>query len=139
MKAQALRWSTWVAARRDSAAMAEPLWLEWLALGGVLTFATWLLGVRGVWALLLGADPTGITLVIIVIFAAATLWCGARARVLQCQRAALSASGRRDRSGRSGCSGCSGCSHGNDDWSADYLEALRGSGADGATALDLLL
>ncbi|MEP7299805.1 MAG: hypothetical protein ABI702_26805 [Burkholderiales bacterium] len=130
MKAQALRWSTWVAARRDSAAMAEPLWLEWLALGGVLTFATWLLGVRGVWALLLGADPTGITLVIIVIFAAATLWCGARARVLQCQRAALTASGRRDRSGRG---------DGNDDWSADYVEALRGSGADGATALDLLL
>ena len=31
----------------------EPLWLEWAALGGLLLFATWLLGVRGVWTLLL--------------------------------------------------------------------------------------
>jgi len=127
VKAATARWSTWVAARRDNAAMAEPLWLEWLALGGVLAFATWLLGVRGVWALLLGADPTGITLVIIVVFAAATLWCGARARVLQRQRAVLAAGAVRDGSDR------------NDDWAHDYLDALRGSGADSATALDLLL
>ena len=32
----------------------EPLWFEWLALGGLLLFGTWLLGVRGVWGLLLG-------------------------------------------------------------------------------------
>lgn len=130
MKAATARWSTWVAARRDNAAMAEPLWLEWLALGGVLAFAAWLLGVRGVWALLLGADPTGITLVIIVVFAAATLWCGARARVLQRQRAVLAASAVRDGSDRNDR---------NDDWAHDYLDALRGSGADSATALDLLL
>ncbi len=43
--------------RRDAAALDEPLWLEWLALGGVLVFSTWLLGVRGVWALLLRSDP----------------------------------------------------------------------------------
>ena len=127
MKALAVRWNTWVAARRDSAAMAEPLWLEWLAFGGMLAFATWLLGVRGVWALLLGADPTGITLVIIVIFAAATLWCGARTRVLQRQRAALAASRPRDRGDR------------DDNWAADYIDALRGPGADNATALDLLI
>ena len=42
----------------------EPLWLEWLTLVGGLAFCTWLLGVRGVWGLLLGADPTGLTLVI---------------------------------------------------------------------------
>ena len=124
MKAATVRWSAWITARRDNAAMAEPLWLEWLALGGVLAFATWLLGVRGVWALLLGADPTGITLVIIVVFAAATLWCGARSRVLQRQRASLDASRPRDRS---------------DDWASDYVDALRGPGADSSTALDLLL
>jgi len=100
--------------------MAEPLWLEWLALAGVLGFATWLLGVRGVWALLLGADPTGITLVIIVVFAGATLWCGARARVLQQQRSALDL--RMPYSGER--------------WAADYRDALR---ADSATALDLLV
>jgi hypothetical protein len=102
----------------------EPLWLEWLALGGALAFATWLLGARGVWALLLGSDPTGITLVIIIVFAGATLWCGARARVLQQQRAALGAHARAHRGG---------------DWASDYCEALSGPSADSATALDLLL
>jgi hypothetical protein len=98
--------------------MPEPLWLEWLALGGVLAFATWLLGVRGVWGLLLRSDPTGITLIIIVLFLAATLWCGARARVLHHQRSAL---------------------NGEHDWAAEYCAALSGPAADSATALDLLL
>lgn len=58
----------------------EPLWLEWLALGGMLVFAAWLMGARGVWGLLLRSDPTGITLIIVVLFCAATPWCGARSR-----------------------------------------------------------
>ena len=49
-------------------AAVEPLWLEWLAFAGMLFFATWLLGVQGVWALLLTSDPTGLTFVIIVVF-----------------------------------------------------------------------
>jgi hypothetical protein len=92
---------------------------EWLALVGLLGFGTWLLGVRGVWALLLGADPTGITLVILVIFFAATLWCGARSRELQQQRAALS--------------------NGADSWVADYRRALAAAPRDAAAPLDLLL
>jgi hypothetical protein len=100
---------------RDTAAATEPLWLEWLALGGVFVFATWLLGVRGVWGLLLRSDPTGITLVIIVVFFTATLWCGSRSRALQQQRLALAS--------REG-------------WAGDYCAALA---TDGATALDLLL
>jgi hypothetical protein len=108
--------------RRDPA--AEPLWLEWLALGGVLAFATWLLGVRGVWGLLLQADPTGITLIIVIVFACATLWCGARARVLQHQR------------GRLAAATALGQAPG---WGADYLDELARADGDGATALDLLL
>ncbi len=100
-------------ARREH--VAEPLWLEWLALAGVLAFATWLLGARGVWGLLLRSDPTGITLVIMVVFGAATLWCGARARVLHRQRDALGQPGS---------------------WASDYFGAAA---ADSATALDLLL
>ena len=120
MKTSADAVDTWLAARRrrDAASIDEPLWLEWLALGGVLGFATWLLGVRGVWGLLLRSDPTGITLVIMVVFATATLWCGARARVLQRQRRALDAAGG---------------------WAADYGEALAGPATDHDTALDLLL
>lgn len=105
--------------RADAPPASEPLWLEWLALGGLLLFATWLLGVRGVWALLLRSDPTGITLVIIVVFAASTLWCGARAKQLQAQRVALQA----------------GQCH----WAQEYCQAAQGPHADSATALDLLM
>ena len=120
MRRAAAAIGSWLTARGRTfePALHEPLWLEWAALGGVLAFATWLLGARGVWGLLLRSDPTGITLVIIVVFATATLWCGARARALQRQRRALAA---------------------NDGWAADYARALAGPGADSATALDLLL
>lgn len=110
-------------ARRPGVPLPEPLWLEWLALAGVLGFATWLLGVRGVWALLLQSDPSGITLVIVIVFAASTLWCGARARVLQAQRTALDGGG-----------GALG-----ERWGASYLAALAQDKANADTALDLLM
>ena len=74
---------------RPAPPAAEPLWLEWLALAGLFAFASWLLGARGVWQLLLQSDPTGITFVIIVIFAASTVWCGKRARELGQQHGAM--------------------------------------------------
>jgi len=110
-------------ARRCGAAAPEPLWLEWLALAGVLGFTTWLLGARGVWALLLHSDPSGITLVIVIVFAASTLWCGARARVLQAQRAALDDPG-----------GVAG-----EHWGRTYLAALSQDRTSADTALDLLM
>jgi hypothetical protein len=109
--------------RAGAAAPGEPIWLEWLALGGLLAFATWLLGVRGVWALLLGADPTGITLVIIVVFFGATLWCGARSRVLQRERHALER----------------GPQAPPDAWASEYRRALAAAPRDAAAPLDLLL
>jgi len=112
-------WSRRLAAPRVATPAVEPIGFEWLALGGMLAFATWLLGVRGVWALLLSADPTGITLVIIIVFAAATLWCGARARELQRQRASMS--------------------NGTESWVADYRRALAAAPRDAAAPLDLLL
>lgn len=118
MKAAALHWIRSAGTRRRDDAALEPLWLEWLALGGVFAFATWLLGVRGVWSLLLRSDPTGITFVIIVVFAVATLWCGTRARVLQQQRAELA--------------------HGRG-WAAEYCTALARSAGDSAVAMDLLI
>jgi len=131
-----MTWTAWKARLADlprsapragplhpTAAPTEPLWLEWLALGGVLVFATWLLGVRGVWGLLLRSDPTGITLLIIVVFATTTLWCGARSRCLQQQRRLLGATSRA----------------GPEAWAAEYRAALAAPGADAATALDGLL
>lgn len=102
-------------------AMPEPVWLEWLALAGLLGFAAWLLGLRGVWALLLRSDPTGLTLVILLVFTAASLWCGARSRLLQAQRAALVQPG-----------GAGG-------WAAEFLRSTGAAEAEQTTALDLLL
>jgi hypothetical protein len=100
-------------------ASIEPVWFEWLMLGGLLLFGTWLLGVRGVWALLLTSDPTGLTLVIIVLFTGATLWCGARSRELQRQRGLL-------RGAQPG-------------WGVEYLQASRQAGGSDGVALDLLM
>lgn len=107
---------------RQDRAQIEPLWLEWAAFGGVLVFATWLLGARGVWGLLLRSDPTGITFVILMLFVGATLWCGARARQLQRQRASFQAGD----AGRQA-----------DYWAGEYLQNL--DRVDQATLLDLLM
>ena len=105
----------------------EPLWLEWLTLAGLFVFATWLLGIKGVWALLLRADPTGITLVIIVVFTGSTLWCGRRARELAREKRLLDeAVGAGMRTHARG-------------WAGDYWRALDAAPADSGAPLDLLL
>ena len=108
-------------ARRSGSAPAlpEPLWFEWLALAGLFAFCAWLLGARGVWALLLSSDPTGITFVIIIVFSVATLWCGVRARELVRERKAAAARAP--------------------GWAADYWAALAAAPLDEAAPLDLLL
>ena len=98
---------------------SEPLWFEWLALAGMFLFASWLLGAQGVWGLLLRSDPTGITLVIIIVFAVATLWSGARARELVREREAA----LQRRPG----------------WAADYWAALAAAPREATAPLDLLL
>ncbi|MBE7941405.1 MULTISPECIES: hypothetical protein [Ramlibacter] len=103
---------------RPGAPAVEPLWMEWLALAGMFAFATWLLGLKGVWQLLLHADPTGITLVIMVVFVAATLWCGMRSRELESQRHALERG---------------------EGWAAEYWAALAAKGGDTGAPLDLLV
>lgn len=106
----------------------EPIWFEWLTLTGLFFFCTWLLGVKGVWHLLFSSDPTGITLVIVVVFAVATLWCGVRARELARERDLLEDAIARGPSplGYSG-------------WAADYWHALGQPGQDTQSALDVLL
>ncbi len=142
------RW-TWPAARSGRAGLGfngpgqarlghtstEPLWLEWLALTGILGFCAWLLGVRGVWALLLGSDPTGITLVIIVLFACATLWCGGRARVLAREHQALHEAMALGRHGwGSGAIGAQALG-----WAQAYWAALGTERRDAQAPLDVLL
>lgn len=105
----------------------EPLWFEWLALCGLLIFGTWLMGVRGVWGLLLTSDPTGLTLVIMVVFATSTLWAGSRSRELVRQRSWLT----RARQGAE--------LHHLQGWAGEYLQALSRAPVDIHTPLDLLL
>ena len=127
-----------VSAPRSAPPVAEPLWLEWLALAGLFGFSSWLLGTQGVWALLLTSDPTGITFVIIVIFTVATLWCGARARELGRQQRALEhARGSIGSIGSIGSAASQGSAA--DGWAAQYWAALRQRPADSAAPLDLLL
>ncbi len=97
----------------------EPLWFEWLALAGMFGFAAWMLGAQGVWGLLLRSDPTGITLIIIVIFVVATLWSGSRARELTRERRAAAARAP--------------------GWAADYWAALAVAPREETAPLDLLL
>ena len=118
--------------RRQS--VVEPLWLEWASLGGLLLFAAWLLGVRGVWGLLLRSDPTGITLVIIVLFGCATLWCGARSRELQMQRRAL-----HDAKPSSNLVAAALGDHSATSWAAEYWRGLDAPQGDADAPLDLLL
>ena len=69
----------------------QGLFLLWLAYVGMLGFgAAWLWQV-GAWQRLLTADPTGLTLLIVLLFAATTGWCGRRAWQLGRAHAALAA------------------------------------------------
>jgi hypothetical protein len=107
----------------------EPLWFEWLVLLGLFVFSTWLLGIKGVWQLLISSDPTGITLVIIVVFAVSTLWCGVRSRELTRQRAAM------DKAAAHGLAGLlkAEC------WAGEYWAALAANPQDSGAPLDLLM
>ena len=111
------------------ATLVEPIWLEWAALFGLLLFAGWLLGIRGVWSLLLRSDPTGITLVIIVVFVCATLWCGARSRQLQQQHRALKEMSKT----------AAGAATEPPSWAAEYCQGVQTSASDADVRLDLLM
>ena len=121
--------------RSTAAALPEPLLLEWLTLGGLLVFAGWLLGVRGVWQLLLRSDPTGLTLVIVAVFVVSTLWCGQRSGELQRQRRLLEQ--HRDRIRDPSAPGPAG--NAGEGWAWDYWQALRARPLDTGAPLDLLL
>jgi len=67
------------------------LFLQWLCFSGLLLFASFLLWRANVWGVLVEADPTGLTLMIIAVFVCATLWVGLRAWTLSQERTALNA------------------------------------------------
>ena len=67
----------------------QGLFLLWLAYMGLLLFGAWLMWRHGVWAMLLRADPTGLTLCIVLVFVMGSVWAGRRAWLLGQQHAAI--------------------------------------------------
>jgi hypothetical protein len=109
--------------------IVEPIWFEWMTLAGLFIFSAWLLGVKGVWHLLLTSDPTGITAVIILVFVLSTLWSGIRARELAAQRAIIEAAQKGQWPSASQA----------DTWAAEYWQMLMLNSNDGSAALDVLM
>jgi hypothetical protein len=97
----------------------QGLFLLWLAYMGMLVFAAWLLWQAGAWHRLVEADPTRLTIVIVLMFIGCSGWAGRRAWVLGRQRSALDG----------------GQSQG---WSAEFLRGTAQAGADRASWLLVL-
>lgn len=97
----------------------QGLFLLWLAYMGLLVFAAWLLWRAGAWHRLVEADPTHLTLVIVVLFVGCSLWAGRRAWDLGRQRSALDAGQRQG-------------------WSGEFLRGSARPDADRASWLQVL-
>lgn len=76
---------------RSSGPAADTFFMQWLCFAGLLIFAAYLCWRANIWGVLVNADPTGITMMIIAVFVAATLWVGTRAAKLMRERLALDA------------------------------------------------
>lgn len=103
------------------------LFLLWLAFMGLLGFGALLLWQTGAWHRLVHADPTGLTVVIVLLFIGCSLWAGRRAWVIGQQRLWLDrllATTTRDDSG--------------DAWSAEYRAGCARPGADPTICLQVL-
>jgi hypothetical protein len=96
--------------------------LLWLAFMGLVGFGALLLWQAGAWHRLVHADPTGLTVVIVLLFIGGSLWAGRRAWVLGEQRLRLDAA-REDPL---------------DTWSAEYRDGCARAGADPTVWLQVL-
>ena len=56
----------------------QGLFLLWLSFMGLLVFAASVIGQHGLWRRLIQADPTGLTIVIVMLFITCSLWVGSR-------------------------------------------------------------
>lgn len=70
---------------------ADRFFMQWLCFAGLLVFAAYLCWRANIWGVLVDADPTGITMMIIAVFVASTLWVGVRAWKLMRERQTLDA------------------------------------------------
>ncbi len=118
-------------ARRSPLALEQApngLFLLWLAYMGLLAFGALLLWQAGAWHRLVAADPTGLTVIIVLLFIGCSLWAGRRAWALGLQRQRLDALLARAGS----------TPHSEADWSAEYLRGCAQPGADQNTWMQIL-
>jgi hypothetical protein len=101
----------------------QGLFLLWMAYMGLLAFGSGLLWQAGVWHRLLQADPTHLTVAIVLLFAACSCWAGQRAWTLGCQRQWLEGQPHSVAHGMA--------------WAAEHRQALH-CGTDASTALHVL-
>lgn len=97
----------------------QGLFLLWLAYMGLLAFAAVLLWQAGAWHRLVQADPTRLTLVIVALFIACSIWCGKRAWELGRERTAMDLGEVRG-------------------WGPEFLASTRVPGSDRSSWLQLL-
>jgi len=90
--------------------LPQGLFLLWLSFMGLLVFAASLMGQHGLWQRLVRADPTGLTIVIVLLFLGCSLWAGLRSWRLGLQWQALQQSAQRSETGKPS-------------WATDYLTA----------------
>lgn len=90
------------------------LWLGWM---GLLVFGAVIMWQHGIWHRLVQADPTGLTLAIVLLFVLCSLWAGHRSWLLGQQWQAL---------------------HSRTGWAADYLQARHHPDTDNAVLLQVL-
>ncbi|MDO9202252.1 MAG: hypothetical protein Q8K50_06000 [Hydrogenophaga sp.] len=104
----------------------QGLFLLWLAYMGLLLFGAWLLWQAGAWHRLVHADPTGLTVTIVLLFLGCSLWAGRRAWVLGQQRLWLDAQLGTTPQPQPDC------------WSAEYQQGCARPGADPTIWLQIL-
>ncbi len=63
--------------------------MQWLCFAGLLLFAAYLCWKANIWGVLVNADPTGITMMIVAVFVISSLWVGSRAWMLMRERQTL--------------------------------------------------
>ncbi len=97
--------------------LPQGLFLLWLSFMGLLVFAASLMGQHGLWLRLVQADPTGLTIVIVLLFIGCSLWAGVRSWRLGLQWQALQQPAQRSETGKPS-------------WANDYLTARAHSATD---------
>jgi hypothetical protein len=105
--------------------MQQGLFLLWLAFMGLLTFGATVMWQHGLWHRLVQADPTGLTVVIVLLFLACSVWAGMRCWTLGQQWQALQSTP-------------TDAAQPGLNWAQDYLQARAHTATDNSLLLQVL-